>query len=459
MDWFPLFIRLKQRHVVVIGGGGIAERKISWLIKAGANVTVVAPELCAPLQTLATAQKLQHRADYFAPEMLDDAELIIAATDNDQVNAAVAAAAKTRNIWINVVDTPDLCDFVFPSIVDRSPLVIAISSSGQAPVLARRLRSELETRLPANYGAVANLAGQWRDKVKRQLPSMASRLRFWEQFFDGPVAEHILSGDTKAAETWVHDMLQTDEIRHPQGEVYLVGGGPGNPDLLTFRAFKLMQQCDVVLYDRLVSDDVMNLVRRDAERIFVGKTADQHPVPQDQINQLLVEHARAGKRVLRLKGGDPFIFGRGGEEIDTLAAAGVNFQVVPGITAATGCAAYAGIPLTHRDHAQSVQFVTGHLQQDTLNLNWAGLAQPRQTLVFYMSVKTLPTICENLIKAGLPTEHPVAIVERGTTAKQRVITGTLATIANTARKANIQPPSLTIVGDVVNCRDQLQWFQ
>lgn len=459
MNWLPLFTKLQQRPVVVIGGGDIAERKVDWLIRAGAQVTVVSPTLHTTLQTYADNAQLQHIASVFQPEHLAAAELVIAATDSADTNAAVAQAAKTLGIWINVVDTPELCDFVFPSIVDRSPLVIAISSSGQAPVLARRLRAELESRLPANYGRVAALAGQFRTKVKQTLPSMRARLRFWEQFFDGPAAEQILSGAEDEAVNWLNDCLQQPETTDPAGEVYLVGGGPGNPDLLTFRALKLMQQCDVVLYDRLVSTEVMNLVRRDATRINVGKTADRHPVPQDQINQLLIKHAQAGQRVLRLKGGDPFIFGRGGEEIATLAAAGVSFQVVPGITAANGCAAYAGIPLTHRDYAQSCHFITGHLQQGQLQLNWQQLAAPKQTLVFYMGVKTLPVITDALQQAGLPAHHPVAIIEQGTTANQRVITGTLADIVQQATDAQIQPPSLTIIGEVVNCREQLQWYQ
>lgn len=462
MDWLPLFVRLRHRPVVVIGGGGIAERKIDWLIKAQADITVIAPEINADVKAWLVAGELQHVAAEFDASQLDQAELVIAATDDAAVNQAVAVAAKARQVLVNVVDTPDLCDFVFPSIVDRSPVVIAIGTGGKAPVLARQLKAELETRLPTSYGQLATVAGEWRQRVKQHIPTMRGRLKFWERFFDGPVAEHVLRGDESAAEQWIQQHLAAShaeaEGSQTLGEVYLVGGGPGNPDLLTFRALKLMQQCDVVLYDRLVSAEVLALVRRDAERINVGKSADRHPVPQQQINQLLIEHAQQGKRVLRLKGGDPFIFGRGGEEISELTAAGISFQVVPGITAANGCAAYAGIPLTHRDYSQSCVFVTGHMQNNELALNWSALAAPRQTVVFYMGVKSLPVITEQLIRHGLPASHPVAIVQQGTTSAQRVITGTLNDIAEQAVTAGIVPPSLTIVGEVVRCREDLAWY-
>ena len=459
MQQLPIFLDLRDRRCVVVGGGEVASRKIAWLVKAGARVVVVAPALCPPLQALCDAGTLEYLARPFSPEHLDRAWLTIAATDDTGVNAAVSAAAQARDIPVNVVDQPALCTFTMPSIIERHPLVIAISSGGAAPVLSRMLRARLETLIPASYGRLAALAGRFRQQVQARLPEGPARRRFWEQVLGGPIAERMLAGREAEAAQALQAAL--DQALPPSctGEVYLVGAGPGDPDLLTFRALRLMQQCDVALYDNLVSPEVMTLVRRDAERVYVGKQRSRHTLPQQEINSLLVKLALEGKRVLRIKGGDPFIFGRGGEEIDSLAAHGIPFQVVPGISAANGVASYAGIPLTHRDFAQAVTFVAGHLKDGSVDLDWPALVRPGQTVVIYMGLEGLPEICRQLIAHGLPPAHPVAVVQQGTTARQRVLTGTLADIAAQVAAAGLQAPTLTIVGEVVSLRDRLNWFQ
>ena len=367
MQALPIFINITNRPCVVIGGGEVASRKVSMLLKANAAVTLISPAVCHELQALINAQKIQYTQASYAAAQLQGACLVIAATDDVAVNAAVSRDASALNIPVNVVDSPDLCTFTMASIVDRSPIVIAISSEGNAPVLARYIRTKIETMLPAGYGRIAAIAGEFRDKVKAKFATTQERRIFWEGVLQGPIVERILSGQEAAARKALDEVLSEKSAvaKHDitcHGEVYLVGGGPGDPDLLTFRALRLMQQCDVCVYDKLVSPEVMELVRRDAELIYVGKSRDQHTLPQEEINELLAKLALQGKRVLRLKGGDPFIFGRGGEEIETLMQHGVPFQVVPGITAANGVSSYAGIPLTHRDYAQACLFITGHLK-------------------------------------------------------------------------------------------------
>ncbi|HYG12515.1 MAG TPA: siroheme synthase CysG, partial [Methylophilaceae bacterium] len=359
---------------------------------------------------------------------------------------------------VNVVDAPALCTFTMPAIVDRSLVVIAISSGGAAPVLARLIRAKIETMIPATYGRLATLAASFRDQVKARFATMQARRIFWEEVFQGPIAEQVLSGQEAAAHTAMNEAL-AGEGGINRGEVYLVGGGPGDPDLLTFRALRLMQQADVCVYDKLVSKGVLELVRRDAEMIYVGKARDRHTLPQEEINELLARLAKAGKRVLRLKGGDPFIFGRGGEEIETLMENGVPFQVVPGITAASGVSSYAGIPLTHRDHAQSCIFTTGHLKDGSVDLDWPALVRPRQTVVIYMGLVGLAEICQKLIAHGLAADTPVAVVQQGTTARQRVVAGTLADLAARVAAAEMKPPCLIIVGSVVTLREKLAWFE
>ncbi len=462
MDYLPVFMNVRGSNCLVVGGGPVALRKIHLLQRVGARILVLAPELCPEVEALVDEQAARLTSAPYHPELLAGMQIVIAATDDRALNRRVSEDCRARHIPVNVVDDPELCSFVTPSIVDRSPVIIAISSGGAAPVLSRILRARLESSIPSALGRLALLAERFRARVKQQLPGARQRLRFWEGVFGGGIAEQVLAGHEAAAEQALetHLALAASEGSLPErGEVYLVGGGPGDPDLLTFRALRLMQQADVVLYDRLISPRVLDLVRRDAEKIDVGKRRSRHTLPQEDINQMLVRLAREGKRVLRLKGGDPFMFGRGGEEIEQLAEAGIAFQVVPGITAATGCASYAGIPLTHRDHAQSCQFVTGHLQQDgALSLNWHSLAESGQTVVFYMGLTALEIICRELMAHGAPASRPAALVEEGTTPRQRVIIGTLESLAGQVRQQEVTGPSLVIVGDVVRLHGRLHWF-
>jgi len=464
MESLPIFIRIKGARCVVIGGGEVATRKVSMLLKAEAAVEVISHELCDALKEQVISNAIHYQQASFDAAQLSGAMLVIAATDDEDVNKAVSNAAKLQNIPVNVVDSPALCTFTMPSIVDRSPVVIAISSNGAAPVLARIIRGKLETMIPASYGRLAYLARDFRDAVKAKFADTQSRRIFWEKTFQGPIAELMFSGQERAAKIALTNAIKAEGTSVQHGEVYLVGGGPGDPDLLTFRALRLMQQCDVCVYDKLVSKEVMELVRRDAELINVGKARDQHTLPQEEINLLLVTLAKQGKRVLRLKGGDPFIFGRGGEEIETLMENGVPFQVVPGITAANGVSSYAGIPLTHRDYAHSCVFTTGHLkakegQQHNVELDWPALARPNQTVVIYMGLIGLEQICIQLIKHGLDATTPAAVVQQGTTPKQKVVVGDLSDLAKKVAAAELKPPCLIIVGHVVKLREKLGWFE
>jgi uroporphyrin-III C-methyltransferase/precorrin-2 dehydrogenase/sirohydrochlorin ferrochelatase len=470
MDYFPIFLRLAGEQTLVVGGGEVAARKIELLLRAGAAVTVVAPELIDSLAQKAAAGVVRHLADEFRPEHLDGARLAIAATDKHSINAWVAHQAERRNVPVNVVDDRELSRFIVPAIVDRSPVVVAVGSSGDAPVLTRRLREKLESFLPQRLGALAKLAGAFRPRVKARIDSASRRRRFWESFFDGEIARDVLAGrldaSSEAAEQRVAESLaRIVQDRAAPGEVVLVGAGPGDPGLLTLRALRALQNADVIVYDRLVSADVLDLARRDAERIYVGKAAGHAHVSQEEINALLVKLAKAGRRVCRLKGGDPFIFGRGGEELEALAAEGVRFEVVPGVTAAAGCAAYAGIPLTHRDHSQALTFVTGHYKQESDEngagkgkVDWASLASPSQTAVFYMGLGSLEEIIARLREHGAPADRAAAVIEEGTRATQRVVLGSLADLSDKVRAANVGSPALLIVGEVARLHETLHWF-
>jgi uroporphyrin-III C-methyltransferase/precorrin-2 dehydrogenase/sirohydrochlorin ferrochelatase len=458
MQALPIFYKINNRRCVVIGGGEVATRKVTMLLKADADVTVISPEICHELQDLVEAKTIKYVKANFTENQLKGACLVIAATDDEAVNEAVSIAAKAQNIPVNVVDAPALCTFTMGSIIDRSPVVIAVSSEGNAPVLARYIRTKIETMLPASYGRIAAIAGEFREQVKERFTTTQARRIFWEGVLQGPMVERVLAGQEQAARDLLKDLIKNADNTKNQGEVFLVGGGPGDPDLLTFRALRLMQMCDVCVYDKLVSPEVMELVRRDAELIFVGKSRDQHTMPQEEINELLATLALQGKRVLRLKGGDPFIFGRGGEEIETLMARGVPFQVVPGITAANGVSSYAGIPLTHRDYAQACLFITGHHKDGSIDMDWVAMSRPNQTVVIYMGLVGLKEICEKLIAHGVSASMPAAVVQQGTTQKQKVVAATLADLAEKVNAAEMKPPCLTIIGEVVKLRETLNWF-
>ncbi|AUC41920.1 Siroheme synthase / Precorrin-2 oxidase / Sirohydrochlorin ferrochelatase [Dickeya solani RNS 08.23.3.1.A] len=440
--------------MLVVGGGEVATRKIDLLQRAGADVRVAARSLCEPLHAQHQAGRLAWVAQEFSPALLDNVFLVIAATDDAALNATVFEEANRRQLLVNVVDDQPKCSFIFPSLIDRSPLMVAISSGGQAPVLARLLREKLEALLPARLGHMAELAGKWRSRIKQRLASVTERRRFWERIFTGRFSSLVAAGQLAQAEQELALQLAQPDVR--QGEVALVGAGPGDAGLLTLRGLQVIQQADVVLYDHLVSDEVLDLVRRDAERICVGKRASAHLLPQDEINALLVKLAQEGKRVVRLKGGDPFIFGRGGEELQQVAQAGIPFQVVPGITAAAGATAYAGIPLTHRDYAQSVIFITGHCRPDGDALDWSTLARGRQTLAIYMGTVKSAEISQQLIAHGRAPHTPVAVIGRGTRQDQQVLIGMLAELEQLAQQA--PTPALLVIGEVVNLHQHIAWF-
>ncbi len=445
---------------MLVGGGEVAARKAALLTRAGARLQVVAPSISPQLKAACTADATEYLEAEFQPSHLQGAVLAIAATDNDVVNRQVSEAAQASGIPVNVVDQPELCSFIVPAIVDRSPLVIAISSSGSSPVLSRKIKELVEIHVPQRAGELAALLDSFRGRVKTTIKAFDKRVRFWESVFDSAIPELVYSGQDETARGLLEARL-SDAARDTtpaRGEIYLVGAGPGDPDLLTLKALRLMHKADIVLYDRLVSKEIMARLRPDAEKVHVGKQRKNHTVPQDQINELLIKYAREGKKVLRLKGGDPFIFGRGGEELAKIAEANIPFQIVPGITAASGCASYAGIPLTHRDHAQSVQFVAGHLKEGELTLEWDQLVAPHQTLVFYMALVSLELICEQLIKHGKDRSTPVAVIQQGTTTRQKVVEGDLTNIADRVAASELEAPTLTIMGDVVRLRDKLDWF-
>ena len=456
MDIFPISLKLQQQPCLIVGGGHIAYRKAVLLAKAGAVIHVIAPEIESNLLEIVESSQGQYVQAPFSPDIqLRNYRLVIAATNDKAVNIQVFEACEAEKILVNSVDDPPHCRFMVPAIIDRSPLVVSIATNGTSPVLSRQIRTQLEATIPHGMGKLADFSGQWRASVKAKIINPDERRIFWEDLYASPLKEHVFNDNIVEANRLIEQALL--EWKAPKGEVYLVGAGPGDPELLTLKALRLMQQADVVIYDRLVSPAILELCRRDADKIYVGKARSNHSVAQEGINALLVEYAAQGKRVCRLKGGDPFIFGRGGEEIQELFAAGVAFQVVPGITAASGCSAYAGIPLTHRDYAQSVRFLTGHLKEGSPELPWKELVYENQTLVLYMGLVGLEKICAQLIAHGQRPNMPVALISKGTTPEQKVVVGTLADIASKVSEYQIQAPTLTIIGEVVSLREQLQW--
>ncbi|MGL6290522.1 MAG: siroheme synthase CysG [Silanimonas sp.] len=453
---FPAFLDLAGRRVLVVGGGAVARRKAEALLESGADVVVGAPRLVPELARAVAEGRLAHRAGPFHPGWLDGAWLVIAATDEPEVNAAVAREAEARRIWANVVDDAPRCSFQVPARIERGPLQVAISSRGEAPMVARWLREKLETELDPSLGALAEWLGSKREALRARFPDTTRRRQVIETLIRGPAADAVRRGDLDAAEAAFTAALAEDAT--PRGRVILVGAGPGDPGLLTLRGLRALNQADVVLHDRLVSAEVLALARRDAEKIEVAKEAGTHHTTQQRIHELLLEHAKAGKTVVRLKGGDPFVFGRGGEELEALRAAGIPYEVVPGITAAVACGAYAGIPLTHRDHAQSLRLVTAHCRNSIDTLDWTALAQERQTLAVYMGVQGLDTIRDCLIARGRAPGTPFALIENGSRTNQRVVLGTLSELPERATAENVRSPALLILGEVAALAKDLHWF-
>ena len=461
MKYFPFFLQLDQLPCLIIGGGSVAERKLDLLIKAKADITVISIEFSDYILDLAKTHNIRCVKKEYSNKILEENKynFVISATNDVSLNERVAKDCKKYNIIVNVVDQPEICDFIFPSILERGDITVAVSTGGASPVLARVLRTKLETMVPGSYGKLAEIVSANRIKVREKMKRFSSNKIFWEKMLNGKFLELVLSGKTDEAKTFLDEQIENfDEDIANQGEVYLVGAGPGDPDLLTFKALRLMQQADIALYDRLVHPSIVDLIRRDATKIYVGKERDNHVVRQEEINELLVKYAKEGKKVLRLKGGDPFIFGRGGEEIETLADEKVAFQVVPGITSASGCSTYSGIPLTHRDYAQSCIFVTGHLKKGKLELDWEKLIQENQTIVFYMGLVSIDIICEQLIQHGLSELTPCALIQQGTTNTQKEFISILKDMPTVVKTEKPKAPTIFIIGGVVALRDKLKWY-
>jgi uroporphyrin-III C-methyltransferase / precorrin-2 dehydrogenase / sirohydrochlorin ferrochelatase len=462
MDQLPIVLNVTGKKAVVVGGGLIASRKTETLIKANMQIDVFADKLGQDLLQAKKNGAITHFARAIEKADLKDALVGFGASNDKDINLAFYKLAQAEAVPVNIVDDPKHCDFIMPAIVDRSPILITISSGGASPIFTRTLKARFEAMVPKSYGQLAEFAGSYRQLVKEKISDFSNRRRFWEQMLGGSIGERVLIGKEEEAHALTQTLLD-DYSKNgdtpPEGEVYLVGAGPGDPDLLTFRALRLMQQCDVILYDRLLGDGILNLVRKDAERIYVGKMSADHTLPQEDISSLLVKLAKEGKRVLRLKAGDPFTFGRGGEEIEALAEAQIPFQIVPGITAASGCATFAGIPLTHRDHAQSCTFITGHSKDGNIPQYWQGLTKKGQTIVIYMGLSNLSRISQAYIENGGDRDIPAAAIENGTRRDQRVITGTIESLPALVEKAALKSPTLIIIGHVVNLHNNLAWYK
>ncbi len=459
MNYFPIFFDLQGQRVLVVGGGEVAVRKVTLLERCGASITVVAPEIAPELMSRASRGVLAATLREFEPGDLDGARMVIVATSRRALNRWIATLCEARAIPVNVVDDKEASRFIVPAIVDRDPVIVAISTGGTSPVLARRLRERLEAFIPKRFGDFALWLQSLRQTSKDRLRDTEERRRFFETLVDGSASKRFIDGDARGALRIAQQLLATTaNSPRAAGEVALVGAGPGDPELLTLKALRALQDADVILHDRLVSSAILDMARRDAALVCVGKSAGGDSTAQQEINDLLIRHATEGKRVVRLKGGDPFIFGRGGEELEALARARINFSVIPGITAALGIAAYAGIPLTHRDYAHSVSFVTGHADRGGKEPDWRALAAPGATAVFYMGLGRLDHIVRELIQAGATAGRPAALVSQGTLPDQRVITATLGTLGAVAARATLESPTLLVVGDVVALQSTLAWF-
>jgi uroporphyrin-III C-methyltransferase/precorrin-2 dehydrogenase/sirohydrochlorin ferrochelatase len=455
MNWLPLLHRSNDVKFIIFGGGQVAQRKVQTLTKFTTDITVVSPTLDPRLALLVNEHTLTHINALAKQEHVLAGYRIVAATDDKAVNQLIGTWAKALSCPVSIADAPEDSDFIFPAIIDRSPVMIAISSASESPALTRYLRNQLDTALSSRIPQLAQFVSTLRHTVRSNINDSKQRQQLWRKLMSSAMPNLVLAGKEDQAHKICDDVIAGKDHN---GEVFLVGAGPGDPDLLTLKAVRLIQQADIVFYDRLVSPAILEYCNSKAEMHYVGKAKSNHAVPQDDINQLLADHAKLGKTVLRLKGGDPFIFGRGGEEIELLAEQQVPFQVVPGITAASGCSSYAGIPLTHRDYAQSVRFVTGHLKDGTANLPWNELIHPQQTLVIYMGLTGISHISKELIAYGMSADTPIALIEKGTLPEQKVYTSTLAEISDVIANNAISAPTLTIIGDVVKLHEKLNWL-
>lgn len=459
MKFLPLMHNFSGRRCLIIGGGKVAMRRAKRIVDSGGIIDVVAEDCLLTLSELVNNCGGVLKSKSYEPMDIEDSyTLIVAATNNRQVNRLVADNCEVKSVLVNVVDDAELCDVIFPTVIDREPAQIAISSGSASPQFSLLLRDRISMLVPSGYGRLSELFGRYRNIVNKKIKNAGDRKLFWNKVVHGQIAEGALSGNIEKAESQLKSALDNHTDFCSQGEVYLIGAGPGDPDLLTLRAFRLLQDADVVIYDRLVAPQILERLEEGKELIYVGKQRSNHSVPQKDINDMLVDIAQKGQRVARLKGGDPFIFGRGGEEIEKLAENKIPFQVVPGISAANGCASYAGIPLTHRDHAQSVRFVTGQLQNGTVNLDWKNLTAPDQTLVFYMGLQGLPIICKKLMEHGCLKNTLAAVIEKGTTLDQEIYASDLENLPDLIANNDIQAPTITIVGSVVSLHSTLSWF-
>jgi len=475
VDYLPVSLDIRNNWCLIVGGGEVAFRKLKMLLKAGALVELMSPEFSEDIISLSQKTdffgKIKLSANNYSTEndkeLLSGYKLVIAATDSPLINRAVSVSAEKNNVIVNVVDNLELSSMIMPAIIDRSPLVVSVSTSGVAPILARKIRERIEWLLPTNLGGLIKRLQKLRNSAKNNKLSLIQKKSFYEWFLEKYFDENLNEKNKPLAnkdivERDLYDQFVDSEIRidsQVKGKVYLVGAGPGDPELMTVKALKILQKADVVLYDSLISDEILSQIRRDAKLVHVGKRAKRHIMSQLQINQCLVDYAQSESIVVRLKGGDPFIFGRGGEELQVLARLGIPYEVVPGITAAAGCASYAGIPLTHRDHTQSIRFITGHQQSNGKELDWYSLAKDKQTLVFYMGLTSHQVIIENLLKHGLSKNMPVAVIENGTLINQRVIIGELRELHQLIKQHKVKSPSLIIVGEVAALSKELAWFQ
>ncbi|HXG77847.1 MAG TPA: siroheme synthase CysG [Methyloceanibacter sp.] len=453
MRTFPILVSFDGKPPLVVGGGELALVKMRLLLKRAPSVDIAAERVSPEIEALAEKGAVSLLPARPGIDQLRGRPLVIAATEDDEEDARVSAIARALGVPVNVPDRPELCTFALPAIVDRGEVTVAIGTSGASPVLAQRLRAWLEQELHPRLDALAKLAAEFRNPVAERLPSGPPRRKFWEAVFEGAAAEAMLEGDEDKARALIAQAIEDAADKpQPRGRVLLVGAGPGDPELLTMKAIRALKAADVIFYDRLVGEGVLDHARREAELIAVGKAKGAHSVSQEDINALLIERARSGQTVVRLKGGDPFIFGRGGEELEALRQAGIDVEIVPGVTAGIAAAASLQIPLTHRDVSHTVTFLSGHeaggAEPSFEHLDLAALAGGKNTLLVYMGVSTAGLIAKKLIAAGFRSDLPVLAVENATRENERRVLATIADVAAHPERLGLKSPAVLIFGEV-----------